>query len=45
MINTHHYLNVKLQKVGKGDKITSNIPFNIIGKELVEKSNISVQII
>jgi large subunit ribosomal protein L25 len=45
MINPHHYLNVKLQKVGKGDTITSNIPLNIIGKELVEKSNISVHII
>ncbi|MBI9010387.1 MAG: 50S ribosomal protein L25 [Tenericutes bacterium] len=45
IINPHHYLNVKLQKVGKGDTITSNIPLNIIGKEFVEKANVSVQLV
>lgn len=45
IINAHHYLNVKLQKVGKGDTITSHIPLNIIGKEFVEKANVSVQLV
>jgi large subunit ribosomal protein L25 len=44
-IKHSHFLNVKLQKVGKGDTITARIPLNIIGKELVEKGSVSVQII
>lgn len=45
MLNPIHYLNVKLQKVGKGDTITSHIPLVIIGKEQVEKNTVSLHII
>ncbi len=44
-IHHHHFLNVKLQKVGKGDTITTRIPLNIIGRDKVERANVSVHII
>jgi large subunit ribosomal protein L25 len=44
-IKQNHFLNVKLQKVSKGDTITTRIPLNIMGRELVERANVSVHII
>lgn len=45
ILNHSHFLNFKLQKVSKGDTITANVPFNLVGREKIEKPGVLLQII
>lgn len=44
-INNNQILNIKLLKVMAGDIIKANLPINLIGKGLIEKPGVMVQLI
>lgn len=44
ILNHHKFLNVKLLKVGKGDKITAHVPLDFLGKEKVERPGVQLHI-
>ncbi|MBN2540057.1 MAG: 50S ribosomal protein L25 [Bacilli bacterium] len=44
-IKRTYALNVKLQKVTEGDTIRASVPLNILGKEIVEKPGVLINII
>jgi len=44
-MNHKRFLNVKLQRVKSGDSIKTDLPIHVIGKELIDKPHIIIQII
>lgn len=44
-LNHKRFLNVKLQRVKSGDSIKTDIPIHVIGKELIDKPHVIVQLI
>ncbi len=45
VMNPYHILNVKLQKVSKGDTLSANVSLNILGKEAIEKARLVLHIV
>lgn len=45
ILNKNHVLNVKILKVVAGDTIKAHVPLNIIGREVIEKPGVIVQVI
>jgi len=45
IVKRNYPLNVKFQKVSKGDTIKASLPINVIGREAIEKPSVIIQIV